>query len=513
MLATINSATTIGIDAHLVYVETNLAFGLPKFSLVGLPDRAVNESENRVEAALKNSLKSFPRGRITINLAPADLPKEGSAFDLPIAIGLLVASGQLREIDCSGFVFLGELALDGSLRPVKGILPITIAARKSGYSAIILPVKNAAEAAVVDGIKVYGFDTLNEVCSWLNDPNDIHEFRINIHEFFNKKSNVRMADFSDVRGQENVKRGLEVAAAGGHNAILVGPPGSGKTMLARRIPSILPPLSLEEALETTKIHSVSGSISSKTALITTRPFRAPHHTISHIGLTGGGSNPIPGELSLAHNGVLFLDELPEFQRMAIEVMRQPLEDGEITISRAKMSVTYPSKVILIASMNPSPGGDWIDPNHSSTTDRIQMQRYLSKISGPMLDRIDLHIEVRKVPYNELMSFSSGESSEKIRKRVTKARKAQTERLLGYNGIYTNAQMQSQLVRAICKLDSAGSTLLAKAMDVLGLSARAHDRILKVARTIADLEESISIKAHHVAEAVQYRNLDREGWMG
>jgi magnesium chelatase family protein len=513
MLATINSATTIGIDAHIVHVETNLAFGLPKFSLVGLPDRAINESENRVEAALKNSLKSFPRGRITINLAPADLPKEGSAFDLPIAIGLLVASGQIREVDYSKLIFLGELALDGSLRPVKGILPITIAARKAGYSGIVLPIKNAAEAAVVDGIKVYGFETLNEVCSWLHAPSDTYEIKIDIQELFNKKPTNRMADFSDVRGQENVKRALEVAAAGGHNAVLVGPAGSGKTMLARRIPSILPPLSLEEALETTKIHSVSGTITSKTSLITTRPFRAPHHTISHIGLTGGGSNPIPGELSLAHNGILFLDELPEFQRMAVEVMRQPLEDGEITISRAKMSVTYPSKVMLIASMNPSPGGDWIDPENSSTTDRIQMQRYLSKISGPMLDRIDLHIEVRKVPYNELMSYSSGESSDTIRSRVTKARESQSERFSGYSGIYTNAQMHSQLVRTICKLDSAGSALLAKAMDVLGLSARAHDRILKVARTIADLEESDTLKAHHVAEAVQYRNLDREGWMG
>jgi magnesium chelatase family protein len=513
MLATINSATTFGINAHIVHVETNLAFGLPKFSLVGLPDRAVNESANRVEAALKNSLKSFPRGRITINLAPADLPKEGSAFDLPIAIGLLVASGQLRDVDCSNFILLGELALDGGLRPVKGILPITIAARNAGYTGILLPMKNAAEAAVVDEIKVYGFETLNEVCSWLLNPSETAEVIVNINELFNKKHTARMADFSDVKGQENVKRGLEVAAAGGHNAILVGPPGSGKTMLARRLPSILPPLSLEEALETTKIHSVSGTITSNNALITTRPFRAPHHTISHIGLTGGGSNPTPGELSLAHNGVLFLDELPEFQRMAIEVMRQPLEDGEITISRAKMSVTYPSKVMLVASMNPSPGGDWLDPDNSSTTDRIQMQRYLSKISGPMLDRIDLHIEVRKVPYNELMSFNSGESSERIRSRVTKARNAQTERLKAYNGIYTNAQMQSQLVRSICKLDAAGTALLSKAMDLLGLSARAHDRILKVARTIADLEASDSIKAQHVAEAVQYRNLDREGWLG
>lgn len=513
MLATTYCATTFGVGAHLIRVETNLAFGLPKFFLVGLPDRAISEASNRVEAALKNSLKEFPRGRITVNLSPADLPKEGSAFDLPIAVGLLVASGQLRKVSLESVVMLGELALDGSLRAVKGVLPIALEARDTGFHTLLLPSSNTKEAAVVEGLQVLGFDTLNEVCHWLQSPDFSKAEKADLEALYAIGSKRPLSDFGDVRGQENVKRAMEVAAAGGHNAIMVGPPGSGKTMMARRLPSILPPMSLAEALETTKIHSVSGLTAKSGPLVTARPFRAPHHTISHIALVGGGSIPIPGELSLAHNGVLFLDELPEFNRSAIEVMRQPLEDGCVTISRAKGSITYPARVMLIASMNPSPGGDWVDPDLASTTDRLQMQRYLAKISGPMLDRIDLHIEVRKVPYNELMTFGSGESSSTIRERVFLARERQSQRFLGIPGVYTNAQMDNRLVRNYCKLDVSGDALLRTAMDKLGLSARAHDRILKVGRTIADLDSNEHIRAHHIAEAIQYRNLDREGWLG
>jgi magnesium chelatase family protein len=513
MLATVQCATTFGVEAHIINVETNVAFGLPRFFLVGLPDRAISEASNRVEAALKNSLKDFPRGRITVNLAPADLPKEGSAFDLAIAIGLLVASGQLRDVNLERCVIMGELALDGTLRPVKGVLPIALEARAKGYEYLIVPETNASEAAVVDGIRVYGFDSLNEVCRWLQMPDYGINRRVSLEKLFQEGNGTIMADFADVRGQDNVKRALEVSAAGAHNIILVGPPGSGKTMMARRLPSILPPLTLEEALETTKIHSVSGLTNKAGALVTSRPFRSPHHTVSDIALVGGGSIPMPGELSLSHNGILFLDELPEFRRSALEVMRQPLEDGNVTISRAKMSVNYPSRVMLVASMNPSPSGDWIDPDLASTTDRIQMQRYLSKISGPLLDRIDLHIEVRKVPYNELMAYEQGESSKVIRQRVFLARERQSQRFMGIPGVFSNAQMDSRLVRRMCRIDQTGSELLRRAMDSLGLSARAHDRILKVSRTIADLEGSEDIRPHHLAEAIQYRNLDRAGWLG
>jgi len=513
MLARAYCASTIGVDAKIIDVETNNAGGVPKFFLVGLPDRAVSESRDRIEAAIRNTGSYYPLGRITVNLAPADLPKEGSAFDLPIAIGMLTMSGQIQTDKLDKTVFVGELALDGEIRPVKGILPIAVEAKKQGFDNMVVPEDNGPEAAVVDELAVYPFSHLNQVKDWLSGNKKYEPLESDAGKIFEENFQKEVLDFSDVRGQENVKRALEVAAAGGHNVIMVGPPGSGKTMMARRIPTILPPLTLEEALETTKIHSVAGLLEGGKALVTNRPFRSPHHTVSDVALVGGGSIPMPGEISMAHNGVLFLDELPEFKRSALEVMRQPLEDGFVSISRARMSVSYPSRVMLVASMNPSPSGDWYDPTDGNGVTNIQMQRYLSKISGPLLDRIDLHIEVNKVSYEELSGKAKGESSTDIRKRVVKAREKQTQRFFGMDGVYCNAQMSTRMVRKVCKLDDQSSAMLKKAITSLGLSARAYDRILKVARTIADLDASEDIRQHHIAEAIQYRSLDREGWLG
>lgn len=512
MLAHTFCATTFGVDAHIIDVEVHVLGGQPYYSLVGLPDRAISESKDRIEAAIQSAGGHVPRSRITVNLAPADLPKEGSAFDLPIAIGLLAGSGQLRNNRLPKTVALGELALDGSLRPVKGVLPIAVEAARKGFTHLILPEQNAREAAVVEELQVLGCTHLKEVKKWLNGADELQPVSVDVSSFFEETDGVQAVDFCDVKGQENVKRAMEVAAAGGHNMIMVGPPGSGKTMLARRLPGILPPLSLNEALETTKVHSVSGLMRNGHALVTQRPFRSPHHTISDVALVGGGSIPMPGEISLSHNGVLFLDELPEFQRKALEVMRQPLEDGAVTISRARMTVSYPSKIMLVASMNPSPSGDWFDPADPEGSSAVQMQRYLSKISGPLLDRIDLHVEVNKVSFEELSQKARGETSSSIRKRVVACRQIQQQRFLGME-VHSNAQMSSRMVRQMCRLDEAGAAILKKAMTTLGLSARAYDRILKVSRTIADLDGSEHIRAHHIAEAVQYRSLDREGWMG
>ncbi len=514
MLARVYCASTLGVDAKIIDVETHFTMGLPKFFLVGLPDRAVRESRDRIEAAIRNTDLTYPLGRITVNLAPADLPKEGNAFDLPIAIGLLKMSGQIFTEKLDKTLFLGELALDGQIRPVKGVLPMAVEAQKMGFENIVVPKENGAEAAVVNGLKVFPFENLKEVIDWLENIGPMDCLEVDVQSFFARNGRNGMLDFSDVRGQENVKRALEIAASGSHNLILVGPPGSGKTMMARRIPTILPPLTLDEALETTKIHSVSGILNSKDALVTTRPFRSPHHTVSDVALVGGGSIPMPGEISMAHNGVLFLDELPEFKRSALEVMRQPLEDGSVSIARARMSVTYPSRTMLVASMNPSPSGDWYDPNSfNNGTTEVQMQRYLSRISGPLLDRIDLHIEVNKVSYEELSGKAKGEASAEIRKRVVRAREIQSKRFMGIKGVYSNAQMNTRMVRKLCKLDEAGSETLKEAITTLGLSARAYDRILKVSRTIADLDNSEEILNEHVSEAIQYRTLDREGWLG